>query len=80
MEVFYAPILLHIIIYMRMRELSDLYAYRILSSERTSASSFLIPCMARQLRMMLNMGNMAANLRRNVAGMMLSTSVYAVIA
>ena len=36
--------------------------YRILSSERTNASSLRIPWMARQLRMMLSIGKTAANL------------------
>ena len=40
--------------------------YRILSSERTNASSLRIPWMARQLRMMLSIGKIAANFRWKV--------------
>ena len=42
-----------------------LYFYLILSRERTKASSFLMPAMARQLRMMLIAGNTARNFKWN---------------
>ena len=43
--------------------------YRILSSERTNASSLRIPWMARQLRMMLSIGKTTANFRWKVGDM-----------